>query len=80
MCQAAEGRRLYFILSVNAQEYKGRGDKLAKVIHRYLYKNYMYCSQVHVRWHSHVPEKATETNSVMDLWDFSIQRDYVNRT
>ncbi len=56
-------------------EYKGRHDKLAKVIHWDLCKKYGV--QVHAKWYDHVPEKVVETDQVKILWDFNIQTDHV---
>ena len=52
-------------------EYKGRHDKLAKVIHWDLCKK---CGvQVTSKWYEHVLEKVAETDQVKILWDFNIQ-------
>ena len=61
---------------VHAQtEYKGRHDKLAKVIHWDLCKKYGV--KVKSKWHDYVPEKVEETDHVKILWDFNIQTDHV---
>ena len=61
---------------VHAQtEYKGRHDKLAKVIHWDLCKRYGVKMQS--KWYDHVPEKVEETDRVKILWDFNIQTDHV---
>ena len=61
---------------VHAQtEYKGRHDKLAKVIHWYLCKKYGV--KVQSKWYDHVLEKVEETDHVKILWDFNIQTDHV---
>ena len=51
-------------------EYKGRHDKLAKVIHWDLCK--MYGVKVQSKWYHHVPEKVEETDHAKILWDFNI--------
>ncbi len=57
-------------------EYKGRHDKLAKVI------NWDLCKtngvQVTAKWYEHVPDKVVETDQVIKIvWDFNIQTDHV---
>ena len=78
MCNAAE-ETLFHIVSecrVHAQtEYKGRDDKLAKVINWDLCKKYGV--KVQSKWYDHVPEKVEETDHVKILWDFNIQTDHV---
>ena len=78
MCNAAE-ETVFHIVSecrVHAQtEYKGRHDKLAKVIHWDLCKKYGV--KVQSKWYDHVPEKVEETDHVKILWDFNIQTDHV---
>ncbi len=49
-------------------EYKGRHDKLAKVIHWDLRKKNGV--QVTAKWYGHVPDKVVETDQVKILWDF----------
>ena len=56
-------------------EYKGRHDKLAKVIHWDLCKKWGV--QMTAKWYDHVPEKVTEIDQVKILWDFNIQTDHV---
>ena len=61
---------------VHAQtEYKGRHDKLAKMIHWDMCKKYGV--KVQSKWYDHVPEKVEETDHVKILWDFNIQTDHV---
>ena len=78
MCNAAE-ETVFHIVSecrLHAQtEYKGRHDKLAKVIHWDLCKKYGV--NVQSKWYDHVPEKGEETEHVKILWDFNIQTDHV---
>ena len=78
MCNAAE-ETVFHIVSecrVHAQtEYKGRHDKLAKVIHWDLCKKYGV--KVQSKWYDHVPKKVEETDHVKILWDFNIQTDHV---
>ena len=78
MCNAVE-ETVFHIVSecrVHAQtEYKGRHDKLAKVIHSDLCKKYSV--KVQSKWYDHVPEKVEETDHVKILWDFNIQTDHV---
>ena len=77
MCNAAE-ETVFHIVSecrVHAQtEYKGRHDKLAKLIHWDLCKKYGV--KVHSKWYDHVPEKVEETDHVKILWDFNIQTEH----
>ena len=78
MCNAAE-ETVFHIVSecrVHAQtEYRGRHNKLAKVIHWDLCKK--YGAKVQSKWYDHVPEKVEETDHVKILWDFNIQTDHV---
>ena len=53
-------------------EYKGRHDKLAKVIHWDLCKKYGVKVES-----NHVPEKVEETVHIKILWDFNIQTDHI---
>ena len=78
-CAMRRRRTVFHIVSerrVHAQtEYKGRHDKLAKVIHWNLCKKYSV--KVRSKWYDHVPEKVEETDHVKILWDFNIQTDHV---
>ena len=78
MCNKAEGTVFHFVseCSKMAQtEYKGRHDKLAKVIHWDLCKKWGF--QVTAKWYEYVPEKVSETDRVKILWDFNIHTDHV---
>ena len=56
-------------------DYKGRQDKLARVIHPDLCRERGIA--VKEKWWEHVPEKVLETDDVKVLWDFNIQTDCV---
>ena len=78
MCNKAEETVFHIVseCSKMAQtEYKGRHDKLAKVIHWDLCKKYGV--KVLAKWYDHVPEKVVENDQVKILWDFNIQTDHV---
>ena len=66
---------IIIIIIACSDEYKGRHDKLAKVIHWDLCKKYGV--KVQSKWYDHVPEKVEETDHVKILWDFNIQTDHV---
>ena len=82
MCNTVE-ETVFHIVSecrVHAQmEYKGRHDKLAKVIHWDLCKKYGV--KVKSNWYDHVLEEMDHVLEEMDhvkiLWDFNIQTDHV---
>ena len=56
-------------------DYKGRHDKLARVIHWDLCRKHGIA--VKEKWWEHVPEKVLEKDDVKVLWDFNIQTDRV---
>ena len=67
-CAIAAEETVFHIISecrVHAQtEYKGRHDKLAKVIHRDLCKKYGV--KVQSKWYDHVPEKVRRNGPCQD--------------
>ena len=78
MCNAAEETAFHIVSECRVHahtEYKGRHDKLAKVIHWDLCKKYGV--KVQSKWYDHVLEKVEETDHVKILWDFNIQTDDV---
>ena len=76
ICNAAGKTVVHIEWRVRAQtEYKGRHDKLAKVIHWDLCKKYGV--KVQSQWYDHVPGKVEEMDPVKILWDFSIQTEHV---